>query len=223
MTKQLTLGELLAALDAMEQSLPVHMAGFGLATSPFGFGRHRTHADGLAIHVFHDRSGTWTVGRLATRLRKRLSPKPRGEYVATLDTPVWAQPATQLQFNAITGVEVLKGRAVIRSRNVAPAYGPTLQRVPDEEALDRMRAAEELRSGQARTGEPAKTERWLLRCLPAERTATLLRVAEARHELAQYESRLAELKENVVTAEATAAEIDYILGITETLPGAKGA
>lgn len=88
MTKQLTLGELLAALDTIEQSLPVHMAGFGLATSPFGLGRHRTHADGLAIHVFHDRSGTWTAGRLASRLRKRLSPEPRDEYAPTLDTPV---------------------------------------------------------------------------------------------------------------------------------------
>lgn len=118
---------------------------------------------------------------------------------------------------------MLKGRAVVRSRNIAPAYGPTLQRIPDEDAVERMRAAEELRLGQARTGEPTNTERWLLRCLPAERTPTLLRLPEARHELAQYESRLAELKENVVRAEATAAEIDYILGITETLPGAKGA
>ncbi len=122
MADQLTLGGLLDALEALEQRLTVHMAGFGGASTPFGIGQHRIHSEGLAIHVMAGSS--WTVSRLVDKLRRRLYQGWIGEFVATPDTPMWAQPATELQFNAVSGVEVFKGYAVIRSKNTAPVQGP---------------------------------------------------------------------------------------------------
>jgi hypothetical protein len=133
-------------------------------------------------------------------------------------TPMWAGSEYEPDFNAVTGVEMVKGFAVIRTTNLAPVQGPTLQRVTDEEVINRMRVENLQRTGQDLPLAPA-AERYLIRYIPKDRTTVLQNLAEARVELAMFEASLQAKKDLVAKLELDAARHDYLLGIRDDLPG----
>lgn len=87
------------------------------------------------------------------------------EFPTRWDTPVWAGTSHKLTFYAVTGVEMQKGFAVIRTTDLAPRQGPSIQRVPDEEGINRMRVVHLQRTGEDTIFAP-HVERHLLHMLP---------------------------------------------------------
>lgn len=199
---QLTVGALIDALDRLDPELPVHLAGFGMASAPFALGRHRAHTDGLAIHALHSQD-PWRVRRLASALRRRIEGRPDDRYTPTLDTPMWVQPLKVLEFKAVTSVQETKRHAVIRHTDLAPALGPSVQRLTDEQARARLRE----------TGGPLAepVERYLLRTAARDWSETRHRLQEAREQITALEAQVArDLK--------SLAQTEYQLGITDQRP-----
>lgn len=224
---QLTFQGLVDALFEMPYDAIVKVSGFGSADNPGILFRHRQFTDGLSISL---RIGVSTQVTAAEFIEYLLERGPgtlwdRNGHPGFVDnhpagptTPMWAGSEYQLDFNAVTGVEMVKGFAVIRTTNMAPVQGPSLQRVSDEEVTNRMRVAQLTLHGQDLHLAPA-AERYLIRYIPKDRATVLQRLAEARQDLATFEASLQERKERVAKLELDAARHDYLLGIRDDLPG----
>lgn len=215
MTEQLTVGQLIAALEAVPGNPLVIISGFGPANVPGDLRRHRSHLNDLGIEVVYERMNWKTVERFTMMLRQHatqpvttFNPNP-----TTLDSPAWVRPSleTEQSFFAVTGVDFFKDHAVIRSTNAAPVQGPSIQRISDEETLRRNTEVYPSTTGERDLDPEAKVNRWLLRTIPAEHTKARVRLETARRDLE-------ELQREIPRIEAESARLDYILGITDTLP-----
>jgi hypothetical protein len=227
MTTQLTLQGLIDALAAVPQDATVKLMGFGGNANPGALFRHRPFADGLSITpAFARPSYDLNAAEVADFLREfgpRKTWRGHGHdgyldpFPSRLETPVWVGTPHELSFNAVTGVELVKGFAVIRTTNLAPMQGPSIQRISNDEAITRMRV-EHLQ----RTGETAafadRTERQLLRMVVNGRSRALLDLEEARRELESFEASLQAKKDRVAKLERDAVRNDYLLGIRDDLP-----
>lgn len=214
--KHLTIRELIAALNEIPDNPLVIISGFGTANVPGNVRRHRSHLNDLGIEVVYERMNSKTVERFTRELSQhatqpvtKFNPNP-----ATLDSLAWVRPSmeTEQSFFAVTGVDVVKGYAVIRAKNVAPVQGPSVQRVSDEELL-RRNAEIHPPANKAERDLDSSTafNRWLLRAIPADHSAVRLRLEETRAELEKLTAALPKM-------EVEAARIDYILGITNEAP-----
>ena len=229
MTIQLTFQGLLDALAAVPQDAIVKIAGFGSADTPGVLFRHRPFVDGLGITPGFARSALQTTAAEYADFMRRTGPGLTShrfvregftdQHPAGAHTPMWAGVLHTVSFNAVTGVEMVKGFAVIRTTNLAPVQGPSLQRVPDEEVINRMRVANVALHGEDIQLAP-EAERYLMRYIPKDRTTVLQRLAEAREDLAAFESSLQSKKDLVTKLERDAARHNYLLGIRDDLPGA---
>lgn len=213
--KHLTIRELIAALNEIPDNPLVIIAGFGSANAPGDLVRHRRHLNDLAIEVIYDRTNWKTVERFTMMLHQHaaqpattFNPNP-----TTLDSLAWVRPSMESEqsFFAVTGVDVVKGHAVIRAKNMAPVQGPSVQRVSDEEMLRRNAEVYPSATDEHALDPEAKVNRWRLRAIPAERTKVRVRLDETRAELERLTAALPKM-------EAEAARIDYILGITNEAP-----
>lgn len=213
--KHLTIRELIAALNAVPDNPLVIIAGFGSANAPGDLVRHRRHLNDLAIEVIYDRTNWKTVERFTMMLHQhatqpvtQTNPNP-----TTLDSLAWVRPSMEIEqsFFAVTGVDVVKGYAVIRSKNMAPVQGPSVQRVSDEEMLRRNAEVYPSTTDEHDLDPEAKVNRWRLHAIPAERTKVRVRLDEARADLEKLLTAIPKI-------EAEAARIDYILGITGEAP-----
>jgi hypothetical protein len=230
MKTQLTFQGLLDALAAVPQDATVMLSGFGGGSTPGVLFRHRPFVDGLSITPTMARPALQLAAAEFIDFLNETGPHKtwRGHgrdgfidrYPAGQDTPMWVGFPHDLSFYAVTGVEMVKGFAVIRSTDLAPEQGPSIQRVSDEEAINRMRVEHLQRTGQDTVFAP-HVERHLLRMLPDERSNALLNLEEARHELATFESSLQAKKDRVAKLERDAVRNDYLLGIRDDLPGAE--
>lgn len=223
--QQLTLGGLVEALNAVPGDAELYVS-FGSAKRLGGVFRHRPFVDGLAlepvIRSYHDPS---TVGAYVDYLRRvafgvayRFKDTRKDEFLTGWDTPVWVSTRHDLSFHAVTGVEMVKGCAVIRTTNLAPAQGPSIQRITDEEATNRMRVEYLRRTGQDTAFAPA-AEKQLLRMAVNDRSDLLHRLDEAREDLASFENSLQARKDRVARLEEDLTRNDYLLGIRDDLPG----
>jgi hypothetical protein len=230
MTTQLTFQGLLDAFAAVPQDAIAKISGFGSADTPGVLFRHRPFTDGLAITPTITRPALdMTVAELIDFLKEsgpNRTWRSHGHngfidrYPAGPNTPMWVGTPHEVSFNAVTGLEIVKGFAVIRSTNLAPVQGPILQRIPDEEAINRLRVANlGLRGVDIHFSDAA--ERYLIRHLPKNRTDLLLRLDDARKDLTTFEASLQEKKDLVTKLELDAARTDYLLGIRDDLPGAE--
>ncbi|WP_139187284.1 hypothetical protein [Pseudarthrobacter chlorophenolicus] len=225
-SQQLTLGGLVEALDAVPGDAHLYVSAFGSANRLNGLFRHRPFADGLAlVPSLREHDGSATVGAYVEYLRRvafgvayRFTDGRADEFLTGWDTPVWVSTRHQLSFNAVTGVEMVKGFAVIRTTNVAPVQGPSIQRISDEEAINRMRVEHLQRTGEDTVFAPA-VERQLLRFVIKDRSDLLHRLDEAREDLASFEKSLQAKKDLVTKLEQEAVRNDYLLGIRDDLPG----
>jgi hypothetical protein len=118
---------------------------------------------------------------------------------------------TEQSFHAVTGVDFFKGYAVIRSENVAPVQGPSIQRVSDEEMLRRNVELDASGTKEPDLDLGSAVNRYLVRAIPAEHAKVRTRLQAAREDLAKL---LAEIPR----IEAESTRLDYLLGITDTLP-----
>lgn len=225
---QLTLAGLVGELTKVPQDAIVMFAGFGSGTYPGALFRHRPYVDGLAIAP---RMGGPAVQKSAAELvaylqemglgavwlkntpRDFVDPHPAGP-----ETPMWVSTEHELSFNAITGIEMMKGFAVIRSVNLAPMQGPTIQRLSDAEVIERVQSVSLALRGEHRDPGPNASAA-ILRYIPKDRTQVRLNLEEARWELANFEASLQAKRDRVAKLEVDAACHDYFLGITDELPG----
>jgi hypothetical protein len=229
---QLTLAGLINELSQVPLDAPIRLAGFGSAAMPGELFRHRPYVDGLAIRPTMVRSNTdASADEYIGELRRHGLGKTWWETIwegpqrvqfvdrhpATFETPMWVSVPGEISFNAITGVEMVKGFAVIRSVNLAPMQGPTIQRIPDEEVERRMQKVDEQLRGEATTHSP-KVVKWLINMASRERTTVRLDLGEARSDLVNFEASLQAKRDRVAKLEADAARNDYLLGITDDLP-----
>lgn len=230
MTTQLTFQGLLDALAAVPQDAIVKLSGFGSGASPGVLFRHRPFVDGLSITPTIARAALQTTATEYADFMRRTGPGLTShrfvregftdQHPAGADSPMWAGFLHTPSFNAVTGVELVKGFAVIRTTDLAPVQGPPMQRIPDEEVINRMRVANVALHGEDIHLAP-EAERYLMRFIPKDRTTVLQRLAEAREGLATFEASLQEKKDLVTKLELDAARHDYLLGIRNDLPGAK--
>lgn len=225
-SQQLTLGGLLEALDAVPNDAQLYVA-FGSAKRLGGFvRRHRPYVDGIALEPrLRETEFTATAGAFAALLRRAAfglswstEDRPVDGFLSGWDTPVWVSTRHELSFEAVTGVEVVKDCAIIRTTNLAPVQGPTIQRISDEEAINRMRVEYLRRTGQDTVFAPA-AERQLLRMAVNDRSDLLHRLDEAREELASFENSLQAKKDRVARLEEDVVRNEYLLGIRDDLPG----
>lgn len=215
MAEQLTVGQLLAALDEIPGNPLVRIAGFGRAGVPGDLHRHRSHIPDLAIEVVYQRMNWVTVERFkaillqhATQPVTKFNPNP-----TTLDSPAWVRPSMEHEksFHAVTGVDFVKDHAVIRSENTAPVQGPSIQRISDEEMLRRNFELTGTPDEEPDLDLESTVNRYLIRAIPAEHAKVRGRLQSARDELEK-------LLRDIPRMEAESARVDYILGITDTPP-----
>jgi hypothetical protein len=227
MTTQLTFRGLLDALAEVPQDAIVMLSGFGSGCIPGVLFRHRPFVDGLSITPAMARPALQLTAAEFIDFLKKSGPHKtwrghgHGDFIDRFpsgpETPMWVGTPHELSFHAVTGVEMVKGFAVIRTVNLAPVQGPSLQRLTDEEAINRMRVEHLQRTGEDSVFAP-RVERYLLNMLPVERSRGLLDLEEARHDLASFEASLQTKKERVTKLELDAARHDYLLGIIDELP-----
>lgn len=227
-SQQLTLGGLIEALEAVPRDAQLFVSGFGSGVRLSGLRRHRPFIDGLALeptlraHDDSETAGAYVeyLRRVAFGVAYRFTDGRDDEFPTDWNTPVWVSTSHELSFNAVTGVEVKKSFAVISTTNLAPEEGPSIQRVSDEEAINRMRAEHLQRTGEDTVFAP-NVERHLLRMVVGDRSRTLLDLEEARQELANFEASLQAKKDRVAKLEQDAVRNDYLLGIRDDLPEAQ--
>jgi hypothetical protein len=215
MAEQLTIGQLIAALDEIPGNPLVRIAGFGRADVPGDLRRHRSHIADLAIEVVFQRMNWITVERFkmmliqhATQPVTKFNPNP-----TTLDSPAWVRPSleTTQSFHAVTGVDFFKDHAVIRSENMAPVQGPSIQRVSDEEMLRRNFELNASPAEEPDLDPRTTVNRYLLKAIPAEHAKVRTRLQSAQEELLKLLAEIPRIEEE-------SARLDYVLGITDTLP-----
>jgi hypothetical protein len=71
---------------------------------------------------------------------------------------MWVGTTHELRFHAVTSVETKKGFVVIRTTNMAPEQGPSIQRASDEEATNRMCVEHLQRMGEVNRLHPRAEE-----------------------------------------------------------------
>lgn len=211
---QLTIGGLIAALDELPGGILIHLAGFGADIVPMELRLHRLRTEGVTILGRYERMSWMTVDRFKVMLDQHAS-QPVSKFNSnptTMDAPLWAAPAGEntLEFRAVTGVDVIKDTAYLRWVDVAPAQGPGLQRITDEEVL--RRNAELAGRTDANLDPSFGGNRWLLENIPTERDRGRVRLTEVRLQVERLTREAAEL-------EAAAARYDYTLGLTDVNPG----
>lgn len=218
-SRQLTIAGLLKELGPIPPVMPVLMSGFGLARNPASLRRHRDHADGLAIEATYSPAGreVITAEMLRVMLLSRLGqPASAGNpHPDTPDTPVWAVSSQELSFNEVTGVDLVQEHAVIRSINAAPDFGPSIQRIPDDEVLRRNHECTGPHAAPRDTDPYSKVNKWLLKAIPKERARTRIRLEEARRDLERLDQEIRRMEDEM-------GRSDYILGLTDAPPGAAG-
>lgn len=216
MTQQLTVGQLIMALEAPPGNALVCIAGFGSAHVPGDLRRHRPYIPDVGIEVVHQRMNWKTVDRFTGMLRQhatqpvsRFNPNP-----STLDSLAWILPPQTPwpTFWAVTGVRSFSGHAVIEAKDVAPIQGPSLQRISDEEVLRRSLEAAITNYDTSDLDPHTKANQRLIRNLPIQRD-------KKRVELENARATLQRLLEEIPRIEAETTQIDYLLGITDVLPG----
>jgi hypothetical protein len=209
---QLTAGQLIAALDELPGHILIHMAGVGNSNVPFELGRHRPHADGVVIRARYERHSFMTVEIFKLMLTQHASQEPTVPcpYPATMDSTLWASHHHELEFRAVTGIDVINDSAYLRWIDVAPVQGPALQRITDVEVL--RRNAELAGRADANLDPASGGNRWMLNEIPRERDRTRNRLAEAR-------AAHAKLTREISGLEASSARYDYTLGLTDVRPG----
>ncbi|HEX9227065.1 MAG TPA: hypothetical protein VF885_10495 [Arthrobacter sp.] len=209
---QLTIGQLIAALDELPGTIPICMAGVGISNVPFELLRHRAHPADVVIRARYERHSFMTVEIFKLMLAQHTSQEPTVPcpYPATMDSPLWATAHHELEFRAVTGIDVIKDTAYLRWADVAPAQGPGLQRITDEEVL--RRNAELAGRTDANLDPSFGGNRWLLDNIPTERDRGRVRLTEVRLQVERLTREAAEL-------EAAAARYDYTLGLTDVNPG----
>jgi len=227
MTTQLTFQGLLDTLAAVPQDAIVKVAGFGSADNPGVLFRHRPFVDGLAITPSFGRPALeMTAAEYADFLRRTgpgLTWSQPGHptfvdhHLAGADTPMWASAPYDVSFNAVTGVEMVKDFAVIRTTNLTPVQGPSLQRIPDDEVVRRMQMVDVALHGEAKE-LPPKVEQFLIKYIAKDRSTVLQRLAEAREEMENFEASRQAKRDMVVKLENDAARHDYLLGISDKHP-----
>lgn len=213
---QLSIGQLIVALDALPGGILIKLAGFGADIVPMELMRHRPYAKGVAMIARYERMSWMTVDRFKVVLTQHASqpvtkfnPNP-----ATMDDPLWADRANgDHTFLAVTGVAVLNEVAYIQWFDVAPLQGPALQRIPDVEVL--RRNAELAGRTDPNLDPEGAGNRWLLDHIPKERDRARVRLAEARIELER-------ITREVTALEATVADYDYTLGLTTSTRTSEG-
>lgn len=215
MTEQLTIGQLITALEAVEGNPLVIIAGFGATDAPGDLWRHRPRINDVGIEVVYNRMNWKTVERFTAILRLHATqpvtmtnPNP-----ATLDSLAWILPreSPRPSFWAVTGVRSFSGHAVIEAEDVAPVQGPSLQRISDAEVL---RRSIELAAPGKEPIDPdpmATANQRLIGSLPAQRDRKRVELEAARSELRR-------LQEEIPLLETEAARLDYLLGITDGTP-----
>lgn len=208
---QLTIGGLVAALDELPGGILIQAAGFGNNGVPHELSRHRTKDHGVVIRTRYERAPFMTVDRFKLMLIQhgsqpvtKFNPTP-----ATMDSPLWVGGVLALEFRAVTGVEALGDSAYIRWVDVAPVQGPALQRIPDVEVL--RRNAELAGRTDPNLDPESPGNRWLLEHMPKERDRARVRLSEAR-------TALEKITREVASLEATTADYDYTLGLTDVNP-----
>jgi hypothetical protein len=231
MTTQLTFQGLLDAFAAVPRDAIVMLAGFGGGCTPGILFRHRPFVDGLSITPTMARPALQLTAAKFIDFLNETGPHTtwRGHgrdgfidrYPAGPDTPMWVGTPHELSFNAVTGVQVKKSFAIIRTTNMAPEQGPSLQRLTEDEAINRMRVENLQRTGQDTVFAP-HIERYLLNTLPDERSRVLQDLAEAREELENFEASLQAKKDRVAKLERDTVRHDYLLGIRDDLPAVRG-
>lgn len=230
-SQQLTLGGLIEALEAVPRDAQLFVSGFGSGVRLSGrIFRHRPFVDGVQLEpTLREGECTATAGayrdylrRSAFGLKYLTENRADDDFPTGWDTPVWVNTSHELSFQAVTGVVVKKSFAVIQTTNLAPEQGPSIQRVSDEEAINRMRAEHLQRTGEATVFAP-HVERHLLRMVVSDRSRTLLDLEEARAELESFEASLQAKKDRVSKLERDAVRNDYLLGIRDDLPEAQPA
>lgn len=225
-TAQLTFQGLLDALATVPRTATVKVSGFGPADTPGVLFRHRPFVDGLAITPTIARLGLQSTAAEYEDFLRRTGPGMvwsgdsgfTDQHLAGSETPMWVSLPRQLSFNAITAVEMIRDFAVIRTVNLAPVQGPSIQRIPDEEVVLRMWRLDEADGGEPKV-LPAKAEKYLINYAAKGRSDVLLRLAEAIEELDSFESSLQDKRDRVAELQVQSARHDYLLGITDEVPG----
>lgn len=209
---QLTIGQLIRALNELPGGIPIHMAGVGNNSVPFELNRHRRNSNGVLIRARYERASFTTVEQLTVMLTMHASQESTESYPhpATMGSPLWITAVHELEFRAVTGVEVIKDTAYLRWVDVAPFQGPALQRVSDAEVL--RRNAELSGRTDANLDPAFGGNRWMLAEIPKERDRTRARLLEAQ-------GMLEKLTREVTGLEAASARYDYTLGLTDVNPG----
>jgi hypothetical protein len=209
---QLTIGQLIADLNELPSGILIHMAGVGNNNVPFELNRHRRHSDGVLIRARYERASFMTVERFKVMLTMHASQEATKFHThpATMEAPLWITADHQLEFRAVTGVDVMHGAAYLRWIDVAPVQGPSLQRISDLEVL--RRNAELSGRDDANLDPAFGGNRWMLAEIPKERDRTRARLLETQGMLSRLTREAAEL-------EAASARYDYTLGLTDVRPG----
>jgi hypothetical protein len=226
--EQLTLAGLLDELAKVPQDAIVKLAGFGFGNTPGKLFRHRPYLDGLSIMpspasrtdrepTASEYSGFLRQNGPGTTWEKVSHPDFKDLHPASMDSPMWVGFPHEIGFNAVTSVEMIKGFAVIRTVITTPVHGPSLQRIPDAEVIERMQAVSLALHGDRRDIGP-EAAKALIRYIPKDRTTVRLDLEEARWDLDKFEASLQAKKDRVAKLEADAARHDYLLGITNELP-----
>jgi hypothetical protein len=211
---QLTIAGLVAALDALPGGILVKLAGFGSDIAPMELQRHNQNTQDVTILGRYERMSWMTVDRFkvmliqhATQQATKFNPNP-----TTLDAPLWAGRTSghRLEFQAVTGVEVIDDTAYLRWVDVAPVQGPSPQRITDEEVL--RRNAELAGRYDANLDPSSDGNRWMLQQIPKERD-------RARVRLTETQDAIASLLREADGLEAELGRYDYVLGLTDVNPG----
>jgi hypothetical protein len=166
----------------------------------------------VVIRARHERASFMTVDHFKMMLTVHASQEPTKFHPnpATMEAPLWLSAEHELEFRAVTGVEVIKDAAYLRWVDVAPVQGPALQRITDVEVL--RRNAELSGRTDANLDPASGGNRWMLDQIPRERDRTRNRLLEAT-------AALAKLAREVTELEAASARYDYTLGLTDVHPG----
>lgn len=210
---QLTIRGLVAALDGLPGGVLIKMAGFGNGIAPVELRRRRAHGEGVTILGRYERMSWMTVNRFKVMLIEHavqpvtmFNPNP-----TTMDAPLWAGRTSdhRLEFQAVTGVEVIQGAAYLRWVDVAPVQGPSLHRISDEEVL--RRNADLAGRDDASLDPSSNGNRWMLQQIPQERDRTRVRLAETQDAIAALLREAGGLESELV-------RYDYVLGLTDVKP-----
>lgn len=220
---QLTIGGLIAQLEAFSPEQETLLAGFGNAGIPATVRRHRTHRNDVVVEGGYNSFDPCPVAQLVAMLRSHAGQPATAENPdpATLESLVWISQhaGPSVSFKSAVRVDSFSGRPVIRWVETAPVHGPALQRLPDVEVL--RRNAEVSERTDANLDPESDGNRWTLDHLPRDRDRTRNQLPLARLDVNLARAALDRALREVARLEARADDIDYILGLTDVRPDRK--